>query len=164
MLSLVVVLSVYYVTSDPMQDNMAANKNTAQEKGAASKEDMKVLTEASGDEAFEAARLEVRDKRSKEIADLTSQVASPDLSAEEKNELVGKMEELSALETKEKTLESLIKTLGYEDALVRAENGQFLITVKAKNHSRQDAVRILQMVRDEIGTNTVATVKFQVNE
>lgn len=88
-------------------------------------------------------------------------MASPDLSADEKNELVTKMNELTALDTKEKTLESLIKTLGYEDALVRAENDQFLITVKAKEHSRADAARILQMVREELGTNTVATVEFQ---
>ncbi|MFS0643970.1 SpoIIIAH-like family protein [Siminovitchia sp. 179-K 8D1 HS] len=163
MLSLVVVLSVYYVTSDPARDEITANQNSGREAGEASKKDMKVLTEAAGDEAFEAVRLDVQDKRSKEIADLTTQIASPDLSAEEKNELVTKKQELAALETKEKTLESLIKTLGYEDALVRAENDQFLITVKAKEHSRADAVRILQMVREELGTNTVATVEFHTN-
>lgn len=163
MLSLVVVLSVYYVTSDPAKNDIAANKTSIQEEGKASKEDMKVLTEAAGDEAFEAVRLDVQDKRDKQIADLTSQVASPDLTADEKNELVAKMQELTALGTKEKTLESLIKTLGYEDALVRAENDQFLITVKAKEHSRADAARILQMVREELGTNTVATVEFQTN-
>ncbi|WP_339162924.1 SpoIIIAH-like family protein [Siminovitchia sp. FSL H7-0308] len=161
MLSLVVVLSVYYVTSDPAKEDIAATKNSTEEKGEASKQDMKVLTEAAGDEAFEAARLDIQDKRGKEIADLTNKVASPDLSADEKNELVTKMNELTALDTKEKTLESLIKTLGYEDALVRAENDQFLITVKAKEHSRADAARILQMVREELGTNTVATVEFQ---
>jgi len=164
MLSLVVVLSVYYVTSDPAKNDLATGMNEeAAEEAKMSKEDMKVITEAAGDEAFETIRLEAQDKRSKDIADLTAQVASPDLTAEEKNELYSKMQDLSALETKEKTLESLIKTLGYEDALVRAESDEVLITVKAKEHSRADAARILQIVREEIGTDTVATVVFQTN-
>lgn len=164
MLSLVVVLSVYYVTSDPTKDDLATGmKEETADEAKMSKEDMKVITEAAGDEAFETIRLEAQDKRSKDIADLTAQVASPDLTAEEKNELVSKMQELSALETKEKTLESLIKTLGYEDALVRADNNEVLITVKAKEHTRADAARILQIVREEIGTDTVATVEFQTN-
>ena len=88
-------------------------------------------------------------------------MASPDLTAEEKHELYTKMQDLQAMETKEKTLESLIKSLGYDDALVRTENDEMLITVKAKEHSRADAARILQVVREEVGTHTVATVEFQ---
>lgn len=162
MLSLVVVLSVYYVTSDPTKSDLASGgKEEATEDMAASDKDMKVITEASGDEAFETVRLEVQDKRSKERADLTAKVASPDLTAEEKNELYTQMQDLTAMETKEKTLESLIKTLGYDDALVRADNEEIHITVKAKEHSRADAARILQVVREEVGTNMVATVVFQ---
>ncbi|GIN19958.1 MAG TPA: stage III sporulation protein AH [Bacillus bacterium] len=164
MLSLVVVLSVYYVTSDPAKNDLATGgKEEAAGEMEASEKDMKVITEAAGDEAFETIRMEIQDKRSKEIADLTNQVGSPDLTAEEKNELYTKMQDLSALETKEKTLESLIKSLGYDDALVRTENEEMLITVKAKEHSRADAARILQVVREEIGTNMVATVEFQKN-
>ncbi|MFD1707030.1 SpoIIIAH-like family protein [Siminovitchia sediminis] len=161
MLSLVVVLSVYYVTSDPATNDLAAGSEEAEEEMAGNKDDMKVITEASGDEAFETIRLEMQDKRSKEIEEITAKVASPDLTAEEKNELYSKMQDLSAMETKEKTLESLIKTLGYDDALVRASDNEVMITVKASEHSRADAARILQIVREEIGTNMVATVEFQ---
>ena len=63
MLSLVVVLSVYYVTSDPAKNDLATGgKEQAADDMAASDKDMKVITEASGDEAFEAVRLEVQDK------------------------------------------------------------------------------------------------------
>ncbi|GIN89577.1 stage III sporulation protein AH [Siminovitchia terrae] len=162
MLSLVVVLSVYYVTSDPAKKDFATGgKEETSGETATNEKDMKVITEASGDEAFETIRLEIQDKRSKEITDLTSQVGSPDLTAKEKNELYTKMQDLTALETKEKTLESLIKSLGYDDALVRTDNNEMLITVIAKEHSKADAARILQVVREEIGTQTVATVEFQ---
>lgn len=161
MLSLVVVLSVYYVTSDPTGTDLATVGKEEDDKEAAGGKDMKIITEASGDEAFEAVRLDIQDQRNKEVADLTAKVASSDLTADEKNELYTKMQDISAMETKEKTLESLIKTLGYSDALVRAGESEIMITVKAKEHSKADAARILQVVRDEIGTQTAATVEFQ---
>lgn len=163
MLSLVVVLSVYYVTSDPELTNVAIGDQEENKEATSNEEDMKVITEAAGDEAFETIRMDVQDKRSKDLEDLTAQVASPDLSTDEKNELFEKMQQLSELDVKEKTLESLIKNLGYEDALVRVENEQLLITVKADDHSRADAARILQIVREEVGTQFVATVEFQQN-
>ncbi len=162
MLSLVVVLSVYYVTSDPAKNDLATGgKEETSSEMATNEKDMKVITEASGDEAFETIRMEVQDKRSKERTELTSQVGSSDLTAKEKSELYSKLQDLTALDTKERTLESLIKSLGYDDALVRTDDNEMLITVIAKEHSKADAARILQVVREEIGTQTVATVEFQ---
>ncbi len=162
MLSLVVVLSVYYVTSDPELTNVAIGDQEEENKEiSADEKDMKVITEAAGDEAFETIRMDMQDKRSKDLEDLTAQVANPELSTEEKNKLFEKMQQLSELDVKEKTLESLIKNLGYDDALVRADDEQVLITVKADDHSRADAARILQVVREEIGTQLTATVEFQ---
>ncbi|MBS4209639.1 SpoIIIAH-like family protein [Bacillus sp. FJAT-50079] len=165
MLSLVVVLSVYYVTSDPGTTDLAAvgKKDAKEEEAAADDKDMKVITEAAGDEAFETMRLELQDKRSKERTDLTMQVASPELTAEEKNKLYEQMEDLAEYETKESTIESLIKSLGYSDALVRADEGQVKVTVKKTEHTREDAAKILSIVREEFGTQTVATVVFQPN-
>lgn len=65
MLSLVVVLSVYYVTSDPAKEDIAATKNSTEEKGEASKQDMKVLTEAAGMKHLKPPGLTSRIKEAK---------------------------------------------------------------------------------------------------
>ncbi|MBW8348076.1 SpoIIIAH-like family protein [Bacillus sp. IITD106] len=160
MLSLVVVLSVYYVTSEPDGREMTTNgKNTTETDAKMSDKDMKIITEAAGDEAYETVRMGLMDKRSKEKTELASQVAT-EANVDEKNKLYGKMKEIDAIGVKERTIESYIKTLGYSDSLVKIEDNQVYVTVKAKEHSKADAVDIIRLVRDEIGTEYIPTVDF----
>ena len=167
MLSLVVVLSVYYVTSDPGRTDLAAglsdNAKEEQDALSASEQDLKIMTEAAGDEVFETVRMDIRDKRSKAVDDIMTEVAAPDLTAEEKNELYEKVDQIKGMDVKEQTIETMIKGLGYNDALVRADEGQVLITVTAmeEDHTKADAAQILRIVREEIGTQIAATVEFK---
>ncbi|MBS4176382.1 SpoIIIAH-like family protein [Lederbergia citrea] len=163
MLSLVVVLSVYYVTSDTSVKDLAAiGKDEPAAGNDMSDKDLKVLTEAAGDEVFETARISLQDKRGKQIEDMTTELASNELTVEEKQQLYAEMKEVTDVEMKEKTIESAIKSLGYSDALVKVENGEVNVTVKtSEDHSRSQAVQILKLVREEVGTNMVAVVDFQ---
>ncbi|MCR2820356.1 SpoIIIAH-like family protein [Lederbergia panacisoli] len=161
MLSLVVVLSVYYVTSEQDVKDIASNgENAPETSGKMSDEDLKIITEAAGDEAYETVRINLMEKRSKEKEALTTQAASPDLSADEVNKLVDQMQEIETMGVKEKTLESYIKALGYSDSLVTIEDNQVYVTVKAEDHTKADAVEILQLVREEMGTQYIPTVEF----
>ena len=99
--------------------------------------------------------------RSKEKEELTEKVASSDLSEEERVEAHGQIEELDELSTKEDMLESMIIALGYKDALVRADNKQIQITVKAKKPNAEAANKIIQMVTKEIGKTNAVAVEFQ---
>src|SRR5690606_20864663 len=92
MLSLVVVLSVHYITSEPGNKDLAAIGN--EDSAKMSDKDMKIITEASGDEMFEEIRMSLKDKRNEQIGELTTQVASPDLSADEKDVLYSQMQEI----------------------------------------------------------------------
>ncbi|RLQ98274.1 SpoIIIAH-like family protein [Falsibacillus albus] len=165
MLSLVVVLSVYYVTSPETKTaDLAAvdkGKKTSESASASNKKDMDVVTDAAGDEVFEALRLDEQDKRSELRQQLTEMVASPDLTAEEKNKAYEQMQQLTELETKEKVLESLIQSMGYKDALVRADGEKVLITVKANEQSKKAANQIIQKVGDEIGEMQKVSVTFE---
>ncbi|MCJ8006793.1 SpoIIIAH-like family protein [Lederbergia wuyishanensis] len=161
MLSLVVVLSVYYVTSEPAVKDIATNgKNAPDTSGKMSDEDMKIITESAGDEAYDAVRISLMDKRGKQQEELTTQAAAPELSIDEKNKLFETMKQIESLGVKERTIESYIKTLGYSDSLVRIEDNQVYVTVKAEEHSKADAVEIVRLVRDEMGTNFIPTVEF----
>lgn len=162
MLSLVVVLSVHYITSEPGGNDLAAIGN--EDAGKMSEQDYNIITEAAGDEVFDQVRMDLQDKRGEQIDEMTTQVGSDELSADEKNVLYDQMQDIKELAVQEQTMESLIKQLGYSDALVRVENGQVNVLVKSsEDHTRAEAVKILKIVRETVGTHLVADVEFQTN-
>lgn len=177
MLSLVVVLSVYYITSPEQKssDLTAGNQKTqnqmnaqqtAPNKQAASKNNASdgktVVTTVSGDSDFEALRMQLEDKRSKEIDDLQAEIATTDLPADKRSQAYDQMQKLNETAQKEEMLETLIKTMGYDDALVRADGEKVNITVKSKKkHSPSAANDIIQLVKKEIGETNYVAVEFQ---
>lgn len=204
MLSLVVVLSVYYIMSPEsknavqMQSEKSASDNgevatkkapakqdtkeksgTETEKGkedgtkgtkdssadketsAEASEKGTVVTETADDDLFTTYRLDLEDARSKEREELNAIVSSDDATAKEKSEAYDKMTALSEVEGTEKQLETLIKTQGYEDALVNAEGDKINITVKSDKHSKSKATAIIDLVAKEIKTMKDVAVTFE---
>ncbi|WP_071460088.1 SpoIIIAH-like family protein [Bacillus massilinigeriensis] len=172
MLSLVVVLSVYYITS-PEQNMTEMATQEAKEKSEAkmveskqqaavqSKDGQTVISAAATDEAFEALRMQMNDQRNEMKEELQDIVASTDIPAEQRNDAYEKMKELDDIAQKENVLETLIKSMDYEDVLVRADGEKVRITVKAEKHSRSKANEIIQMVRTELGDYQPVVVDFQ---
>jgi stage III sporulation protein AH len=177
MLSLVVVLSVYYVTAPKdMNDNIAFtnNEDVAKQQVVNDKEktdvaveemetkDGKATSSISSDDVFTALRMQIEDERSRLRDQLNAVVASANATAQQKSEALDKIEKLQALAEKEATLETLIKSKGgYDDVLVRAEDDQVRVTIKAKNHSAQSANDVIHMVKSEIPEVDVVNVEFQ---
>ena len=167
MLSLVVVLSVYYITSPEQKGNdmtavgQKVKENSKQtESKVTEKNGQSVVTQVS-DETFDALRLQLDDQRSQQKEELQSIMASTDLPADKRSEAYDQMQKLNETAQKEEVLETLIKTMGYEDALVRADGEKVNITVKSKKkHSASAANDIIQLVKKNIETNFVA-VEFQ---
>ncbi|MBL4969326.1 stage III sporulation ratchet engulfment protein SpoIIIAH [Bacillus halotolerans] len=202
MLSLVVVLSVYYIMSPESKNavqmqsekspsdsgEVATEKTPAKEdtkektgaetekedgtKGtkdsssdketsAEASEKGTVVTETADDDLFTTYRLDLEDARSKEREELNAIVSSDDATAKEKSEAYDKMTALSEAEGTEKQLETLIKTQGYEDALVNAEGDKINITVKSDKHSKSKATAIIDLVAKEIKTMKDVAVTFE---
>ncbi|MEC0322435.1 stage III sporulation ratchet engulfment protein SpoIIIAH [Bacillus subtilis subsp. subtilis] len=204
MLSLVVVLSVYYIMSPesknavqmqseksasdsgevatekaPAKQDTKEKSGTETEKGkedgtkgtkdssadketsAEASEKGTVVTETADDDLFTTYRLDLEDARSKEREELNAIVSSDDATAKEKSEAYDKMTALSEVEGTEKQLETLIKTQGYEDALVNAEGDKINITVKSDKHSKSKATTIIDLVAKEIKTMKDVAVTFE---
>jgi stage III sporulation protein AH len=162
MLSLVVVLSVYYITApEQNMSNTASVTEKTEKNSAKSKDDAGVVSEVAGDEVFEALRLDLEDKRNELKEQLIQITASSDLPPEQISKAYDQIKELDELETKETMLETLIKAKGYEDALVRADGNKVRVTVKAKKSSKAQANEIIQLVREEIGDLQKVVVEFQ---
>lgn len=219
MLSLVVVLSVYYVTSpEGGTSNMVMNEENQKSNETADKEaqtqtedevaleeqateetpaqettedtkaedakteevktedktkaeESKVQTEKledgteissiESDELFTELRLQVEDQRSEMKEQLQSIVASKDTTTDEKNAAYDEMDALDEAANKEEILETLIKSQGYDDALVRADGTNVKITVKASEHDKSSANKIMALVRDEMENTEDVIVTFK---
>lgn len=177
MLSLVVVLSVYYITSPDQkgsdltaveqkvknqidqQQGKSSTKNTA--KTDASNGSTVVSTDSS-DSTFDSVRMELQDQRSQQIDQLQSIIASTDLPADKRSAAYDQMQKLNQAAQQEEVLETLIKAMGYDDALVEADGERVNVTVKSnKTHSTSAANDIIQLVKKEIGDTNYVAVEFQ---
>ncbi|MFA1821573.1 SpoIIIAH-like family protein [Virgibacillus oceani] len=171
MLSLMIVLSVYYMTS-PENDDLAYINNEQGEIEEAVNTDANVDTEATEgdaevdeitnvgqDELFTTIRMELQDERSMKKDRLNDIVASSNTTSEEKNEALQDIDELDNLSSKESILEeTIIASNTYEDVLVRTDNEKVHVHVKVDELSNAEVVNIMQMVRDELGEMTVDVV------
>ncbi|MGP7816198.1 SpoIIIAH-like family protein [Niallia sp. 01092] len=166
MLSLVVVLSVYYITSpeqtnefaaveegkttENVKDNAKVTKTDNKENAKAEAKDGSTVSTVDSDEVFESMRLDLQDKRSADEEKLTDVMGSAESTAEEKSAAQDKIEKLRDLADKEKVLETMIKAENYDDVLVRSVDGVVNVTVKADKLSPEAANDIIQLVRKNL--------------
>jgi stage III sporulation protein AH len=170
MLSLVVVLSVYYVTSEPKTSDLTAMDKVSQKAKnqgktqvtADNKKNVKVDTTNATDTVFETIRMDRQDQYSKQKEELTNKLASTSLSAEERSKAADEMQQLTDNAQKEQVLESMIKSQGYSDALVEVDPGNEVhVTVKSKDHNKTAANNIVRLVTEEMKAAQNIAVVFQ---
>ncbi|OZU90003.1 stage III sporulation protein AH [Virgibacillus indicus] len=171
MLSLMIVLSVYYMTSDT--DDLAYIDNgqndseqaATTDSGEAEGDDATVedMTNLGGDELYTTMRMEVQDDRSMQIARLEEIVTSGSSTIDEKDQALKDIDVLESLSTKEKILEQSILTNNeYQDVLVRSEDDKVHVSVKVDQLTNTEVVNIMQLVREEFGDIPV-NVNYQPN-
>ncbi|MEE3953257.1 SpoIIIAH-like family protein [Peribacillus frigoritolerans] len=182
MLSLVVVLSVYYLTAPEenaadmtateqmeKEENKTESKteNKAETKGEnkTEKENSKntegsSVTIASGDE-FESLRMQIEDERAKLNEELTAKMGNTELSAEERDDAYAKIEQLSETKVKENIIENLIVAMDYNAALVRVDGTDVKVSVKADKQTKTEANNIIRLVRKEVSDAQNVVVDFQ---
>ena len=118
----------------------------------------------SGDDEFEALRIQIDDERAKLNEELTNKVGNTNLSTEEINKAYEAIEQLSEAKVEENILEGMIVSMNYDAALVRVDGNDVKVTVKAKEHSPADANKIIRLVRGEIEQANDIFVDFQVEK
>lgn len=171
MLSLLIVLSVYYIMSPNDGDLAFINQDDELSEGATETDsvteettDAEVtdITNVAGDELFTTIRMKVEDDRSREKSRLEAIVASGSASIEEKNSALEEIDEIDSIGTKEEILEeSILDEAGYEDVLVRNSGGEKVhVHVRAEELTDEEALRIMQMVRDEFDRDIPVEVNY----
>jgi len=116
--------------------------------GAMSADDLAVM---SGGDYFEDYKANRQSYREKEIVYLdsiiTAENSDPDTikdAQEQKMQIVKNMEN-------ELTIEGLLMASGFEDAIVTVQTGSVNVVIKAKEITKEQAAKILEIVRQETG-------------
>lgn len=165
MVSLVVVLSVYYIVTPEMQaGNFSLIQNgdeqpVSQEKveEEATSEEQATGTDKTALDAFTDLRMQLEDTRSKAKEELEAVVANGSASAEEKSQALDDMAEMSQISEKEAILETLLKTeANIYDAFVQTSDNQIKITIAAKESNPALADQVIQMAYSELGKQPIA--------
>ncbi|MFC0522658.1 SpoIIIAH-like family protein [Pontibacillus salicampi] len=180
MLSLMIVLSVYYMTS-PSEDQVAIlvddeqqqeqptnadnNQDGTEGEAEAQTEGQDLASGTNSDEYFVSMRMQIEDSRARLKEELEGILSSEQVSATEANEVVAQIRQIEELNTKEDLVEQSIQAKAeYPDVLVRAQESKVFVTVKANELSKGETVTIMNMVQDEFGDNMVVDVEFQPYE
>lgn len=161
--SLVAVIAVFFVFGEKNTPNLLSiftddTINEAEILGVS--QDVTPIVHSES-EMFQEVRLELSNKRSQQKELLTQKIASEQLTAEEKNAAFNEMEQLNQVESSEATLEMLIESLGYDDALVRIDENKVAVTVMADENSKQMANEITHLVLTEMDKNVNVTVNIE---
>ena len=183
MLSLIIVLSVYYITTpqqtptdmayleeeekeQPAKEELGGESSEEQSNETAStnqEDELEAqISSISSDELFTELRLDIEDARSQRIEDWEAIITSAEATAEMKSDAKDKMDELRTLAQKESILETLLrKQYNYSDVLVNTMDNKVQIIVKADNLSAKQANQIMQEARDQLGEDKTIAVEYE---
>lgn len=157
MLSLMVVLSAYYLFSDD-PTSVSYTEWDDQERQDSMNEDVDtdITFEFTEDtDFFITQRYEREVERAQLLEEYEKQLTS-ETTAQSVNETRNRMNEIYELAEAETTIESLLRAEGYEEALVIANPELVNVVVKSDGLEKTQVVKIIKMVQEHLevpGTN-----------
>ncbi|QKS70958.1 SpoIIIAH-like family protein [Paenalkalicoccus suaedae] len=154
MLSLAVVLSVYYLTGEQASFKQSALQEVEELENIQEEPTEEVFSPTEND-MFQSIRLQRQDTRGRLHDEFVSVIGEPETDSEAQVEALDKMEALQELSQKELTLETLLISKGYEDALVMTNDSQVNVYVKTDMLSKEQVAEINQLTFDHLGISSI---------
>src|SRR5699024_7343960 len=145
MLSLMVVLSVYYILSPKtnevayIDDGKEENEVVSQDMEDNKDIEVEDVTEDGNNNLFAQIRLQLQDKRSMKKSRLSDVVASSTATTQEKNEALKSIDLLEERTSAESILEkSILNEMDYEDVLVRSKDDNVIVDVQTSDLTNEE--------------------------
>ena len=156
--SLVLVLSVYYIT---MPNELLTGNNSKVNTEKVSKEfdDEKVAIEES--ELLVTMRVNLTDEREKEIKNLKDTLTNEESTSEDKNNAFEQIKFLTNLTSKEEQLEKEIKDKYQIDNFIKIENNKVIVTAVSEKHNKELANDIMKLIQKKFEGKVTITIKFE---
>lgn len=156
--SLVLVLSVYYITMP--NELLTANNNVV---STSLEEENTNDASVSVEESDLISALKVEDGNDvlEEIDVLKQTLTNASSTVDEKNTAYEKIKELTSISGKEEKLENALKEKYKYDSFVKIEDDQVRVVVGSKEHNTQIANEIMRLVQNEFDEKMYVSVQFQ---
>lgn len=151
--SLILVLSVYYIT---MPNDLLKDVSKTEEK-----EEIKTTVEEV--DSLLAMRVSLEEERQTSIDELQEQLVSDVLGTEEKNNIYEQLKYLNEIQSKEENIEKKIKKDLNINCFVKIDNNNANVVCISKEHNNKLANNIMRLIQGEYKDKMFITVKFQKN-
>ena len=148
--SLVLVLSVYYIT---MPKELLLTNN-----GDIKEEENIVIEEAS---LIETLRSEDNANTLTEINKLKATISDNEATSDAKNEAFDALKLLNQISSKEELLEEKIKNALGLDSFIKIDGDQIRVVVNSEEHNSNLANQIMRTVQDNFDTKQYIVVQFK---
>lgn len=155
--SLILVLSVYYVT----MPNELLLKTDLEKNNDNKNNEEKVNLEQEESEILVSLRVDKEEERRLEKTDLQSILTSSTATIEEKNNAYDKLTYLNTVLGEEEKLENKIKNKLNVDSFVEIDNNQINVIAISKSHDVKLANNIMRTVQEEYKEKVYVTVNFK---
>ena len=152
--SLILVLSIYYIT---MPSELLLTGNTIN--NSETKDEPTINIEES--DLLVALRVESDEEMSKEIDELELILTNTNSTSDEKNKAYEKIKDLNSTRSEEEKLESQIKETHKLESFIKIKGNNISVIVKSKEHSNNIANNIMRTIQSNYEDSKYITIKFQ---
>ena len=153
--SLILVLSVYYIT---MPKDLFSQVASTEEKSNKNEKVKETVEEIS---SLTAMRVSLEEERQGMMDDLQEQLTSYTISSEEKNNAYEQLKYLNTLQSKEEELEKQIKKELKLDSFVKIDNTNISVVCVSSKHDNSLANSVMRLIQSGYEDKMYITVKFQ---
>ncbi len=151
--SLVLVLSVYYITM-PQELLVANNENTQNQ-------EQQVNTEIEEQNIIEVLKQEDTSNTLEEINKLKETLTNNETTTEDKNKAFDTLKELNQISSEEELLEEKIKNTHSLDSFVKIDGDQIRVVINSSDHSNTIANDIMRTVQNNYDTKKYISIQFK---
>ena len=153
--SLILVLSVYYIT---MPNDLLSKAVSTEEKENKKEKVEETVEEIS---SLTAMRVSLEEERQGMMDDLQEQLTSDTISSEEKNNAYEQLKYLNTLQSKEEELEKQLKKEFKLDSFVKIDNTNISVVCVSSKHDNALANDIMRLIQSGYENKMYIIVKFQ---
>lgn len=148
--SLILILSVYYITMPNELLQSVSSENTNSEK-------VTISNELSN---LDTLQVELDEQRASERAEYNNVLTNEKSTTEDKNKAYDNIKKIDDLKSKEETLRNLISSELKLKSFIKIEDKSVYIVINNKEHDYSLANKIIKLVSKELNEDYYISVKF----
>lgn len=158
--SLILVLSVYYITM-PNELLLTNNSNYLESEKTNSEVNNETSVKVSESELLVAMRVNLEEERSQTIADLRTTLTNEEATSQEKNNAYEQIKYITDLKGQEEAIEEKLKKEFSLECFVKVDNNEVKVVAIKDKHDTALANNIMKSVQAEFKNKVYVTVKFE---